>query len=304
MENAFDALKMAFAVIVFVIALAIAFSLLTQANATAQQIFFGMDKVTYLDHERVEGLAEHRIVGLETIIPTIYRYSVENCGVTIIDKDGKIVARYDVETENVASNYGNFKEYKPDIVKYSAPKYRTAFENYCKHIGYLVDVLDKLGSLQDKQESLATNKYDLPGNKYEDEGCKFSEEIDGNEVKYSYNNDLANNILPNLYKYKIENNDGFYYGAPWGSDYVAERLEADLNGKKINFGNQIYDGKRFDGKGLLEQIKDKKYQEYIIEQDTEYIAKNYADKVGEDTEDSDNVKSTKLEIFYIEVKEK
>lgn len=78
MENVADALRMAFAVLIFVIAIAIAMSLLNQANATTKQIFYSMDKITYLEQaNKSEEAANHRIVGMETIIPTIYRYSVE-----------------------------------------------------------------------------------------------------------------------------------------------------------------------------------------------------------------------------------
>ena len=71
MENAADALKMAFAALAFVLALGIAVSLLSQANSTARQVFFSTDTATYLDPVRYGGGATNRIVGLETIIPTI-----------------------------------------------------------------------------------------------------------------------------------------------------------------------------------------------------------------------------------------
>lgn len=78
MENVADALRMAFAVLVFVIAMAIAMSLLSQANATTKQIFYSMDKITYMEQANASTEnANHRIVGMETIIPTIYRYPIE-----------------------------------------------------------------------------------------------------------------------------------------------------------------------------------------------------------------------------------
>lgn len=44
MENAVDALKIAFGVLVFVIALTVAFALLSQAKATSDIMLFASDK--------------------------------------------------------------------------------------------------------------------------------------------------------------------------------------------------------------------------------------------------------------------
>ena len=44
-----------------------------------------------------------RIVTLNEIIPTLYRYQQENYGVTIIDRNGKIVTRFDGDTENICN---------------------------------------------------------------------------------------------------------------------------------------------------------------------------------------------------------
>lgn len=58
MENASDALKMAFAVFVFIIALSIVFSLISQVKETADAILFASDKTTYYDW--IEGDTEER----------------------------------------------------------------------------------------------------------------------------------------------------------------------------------------------------------------------------------------------------
>lgn len=117
MENAADALKIGFAVMVFVIALSVIFSMVSQAKQTADIVFEieddtkyfqeGLEGVTYLTSGTTE-----RIVGWETVVPTIYRYSEEDYGVTIVDPDKKgttayIIARFDVETETVAQNWYN-----------------------------------------------------------------------------------------------------------------------------------------------------------------------------------------------------
>ena len=50
-------------------------------------------------------MSGRRIVGLNEIIPVIYRYSQENYGVTIIDNK-EIVARFDLDTESMCNSWG------------------------------------------------------------------------------------------------------------------------------------------------------------------------------------------------------
>lgn len=71
MENAADALKIAFGIFVFIIALSIFFSLLTKVKDTADSILFSSDKTNYYEWE--EGtLDKGRIVGEDTVIAALY----------------------------------------------------------------------------------------------------------------------------------------------------------------------------------------------------------------------------------------
>ena len=284
MENAFEALKMAFAVFVFVIALALAFSLLSQANATAKEIFWGMDTITYLDHEKYGG--EHRSVGMETIIPTIYRYSIEQYAVTIIDKEGYIIARYDLEGENVAqSSLGNAILY--DENNNNIPKFYNAYISYSKYIDYVLTVLENLQSTSGVETKYAS---------------VVDREIESE--KYKYNEDLDER-LQELYSYTNEGNNEKYYGAPWQPNYFAERLKADLTGKQVKFQGNIYNPSGvFDGENSLkDRLEGHTFTEYVIEQDKKYRVKDYKDQVNDtspDKEDSGSRDSMQLEIFYIE----
>lgn len=105
MENAAEAFKMAFAVLVFVIAMSLGFMMISQARATADVVYATTDKQEY-----VEGYTsmsktnnKYRIVGLDTVIPTIYRYAQENYAVTIVEGD-EIKARFDLQTEDTVSS--------------------------------------------------------------------------------------------------------------------------------------------------------------------------------------------------------
>ena len=133
MENAADALKIGFAVMVFVIALSVVFSMISQAKQTSDVVFEmedeekyfqeGLEGVTYLTSGNTE-----RIVGWETVVPTIYRYNIENYGVTIVNPQKKdtidyIIARFDVETETIAQNWYNIAE-----------SYETTRKNHIKYL--------------------------------------------------------------------------------------------------------------------------------------------------------------------------
>lgn len=77
MENAAEALKLAFAVFVFVMALSICVSTFSLARETADTILSFADETKYYEYEDT-GSTEYREVGLETIIPTLYKYNKEN----------------------------------------------------------------------------------------------------------------------------------------------------------------------------------------------------------------------------------
>ena len=119
MENAADALKMAAAILIFIIAIASAFSLFGIAKQTADSIIKMRDKQAYLEAAELESVLYtsssaiekesvskmtkegYRIVGVEDVISTIYRYNKEDYGVTIVEKNSRtVLARYDTGTES------------------------------------------------------------------------------------------------------------------------------------------------------------------------------------------------------------
>ena len=81
MENATEALKMAFAVLVLAIAITVSIKVFSQARQTSDVVLRKADETLYYDYEQYtkSGKAgENRIVGMETLIPTLYKYSKEN----------------------------------------------------------------------------------------------------------------------------------------------------------------------------------------------------------------------------------
>ena len=89
MENAADALKMAFAVFIFVFALSLAFSTITKAKDTADFVLFANDKTNYYDYENIEVGDTGRIVDISIVVSTIYRCKNETIVVKVLGEDMK-----------------------------------------------------------------------------------------------------------------------------------------------------------------------------------------------------------------------
>lgn len=102
MENASDMLLIAFAVLIFIIALSVTLTTLTQAKSTADIVLFYSDRENFqtplkadLDNASDGG----RIVGVDTVIATIYRCAKEKFAVKIIDGSQIFDFEYDTQTE-------------------------------------------------------------------------------------------------------------------------------------------------------------------------------------------------------------
>ena len=93
MENAVEALKMAVAVLIFVIALGISISSFSQARQTAQTILTYTDRE--YDMQYISNVTStERVVGIETIIPAIYRAYKENYKIFFYNSDGQPLKLY------------------------------------------------------------------------------------------------------------------------------------------------------------------------------------------------------------------
>ena len=86
MENAIDALHMAAAVLIFVVALSISINAFGEVRMTAQTILDSKDKEYSYTYVEDNGTTE-RIVGLESIVPSIYKAYKENYKIVFRDDD-------------------------------------------------------------------------------------------------------------------------------------------------------------------------------------------------------------------------
>ena len=120
MENAADALKMAGAVLIFVLAISIIIFAFSQARETSDTILNYRDRETmYVESDYYyTSDGKERIVNLETIIPTIFRAYLENYKIVfeglstpiykIKNREGTIVDKYTIDLErNLKRIYPN-----------------------------------------------------------------------------------------------------------------------------------------------------------------------------------------------------
>ena len=121
MENAVDALKIAFAVFVFVMALSLTMFMFTQAKTTADIVLQSSDVTKYTKFTEANEISDNvvidddRVVGLETIIPTLYKYYKENYTVIFLKQGeaGEVepLEIYETQTEPSLWSEGYINKY-------------------------------------------------------------------------------------------------------------------------------------------------------------------------------------------------
>lgn len=223
MENAVEALKIAFAVFVFAIAVALTFSVVGQVRATSDVILALEDKTNdydYVENSESNANNKERIVGFETILPAIYRYAEEQYAVTIVGTDGQAIARYDLWTEGFMNNWDEVLR----LQNSSNNTIKTNAQNTIESVKGRLAIVESyikgknVGELQDTD-------------------------------RFIYNN------LKTLYK--VNNNQ---YGAPWvGDSYeIIKRINCDLNQ-----GIYERNGIKYQGKGLKNYKDKKFIEKFI-----------------------------------------
>lgn len=266
MENAVDALKIAFAVFVFAIAVALTFSMVGQARATSDTILAINDKTNlyeYIDSSENNASDQDRIVGFETILPTIYRYAKEQYAVTITDEIGTPIVRYDLYTEGFMQDWD------------ATLKKANQGNDDARHT--INGVLDRI-ALVDEIIRLETGQNNEIQKKL----------ITGNPGSYK---------AGELYKGKNITGNNITCVAPWiGNANVdtIDRIKADLSGKEYTKGGKTYYGKN------LNQYKDYEFKEKFIEIQTSGETVAITDEEFNIEYSIETIKGNKkLEIVYI-----
>lgn len=148
MENIVEALKLFFGVTVFAIALSVFFQMTALAKDTSDIVFAAIDETTFINYNADTRDEGKRVVTFQEIIPTIYRYAREAYGVTIID-NGKIVARFDLDTESQVSNCDWKNEWFGDKAIKSNTIKTEIIEYYNKYIAYNVAGVSNIADIEE-----------------------------------------------------------------------------------------------------------------------------------------------------------
>ena len=105
MENVADALKMAGAAMLFVLAFSITMFMFNKAKTSTEAVLDNLKLSSFFNRVDPLNNNETRKVGIESIIPTLYRYfqSDENPTIMIRNKDKEVLQIFDTEIESIAN---------------------------------------------------------------------------------------------------------------------------------------------------------------------------------------------------------
>ena len=101
MENITKALMLAFSMLIFVIGFSYAMYLINGLTSTSSVLLETITTTNYYDN--IEVTSENvssREVGVETIVPVLYRYYKENYAVKIEDENGNLIQVFDTNIES------------------------------------------------------------------------------------------------------------------------------------------------------------------------------------------------------------
>lgn len=268
MENAADAIKIGFALLVFAIAITLTFSVVGQVRATADAVFAATDKTAFYDYATEEdyNAKEDRIVSFETILPTIHRYAKEQYAVTIFNENGEPIVRYDLYTEGFMANWN-------ETIKNLTSGNQTIRDDAQETYNEVRTRLEQVQSVVNKDLNKNVDIMEYIGNA----------------------STIANNSNKLLYRGKTDVSS-INIVAPWVGEPdtdTVKRIQADLSGKNYtkdyNGSYQItYFGKN------LKQYKNRKFKEKFIE-----IATS-GETITDGNDSIETIKGNKkLEIIYI-----
>ncbi|MCI8273231.1 MAG: hypothetical protein HFJ55_04010 [Clostridia bacterium] len=148
MENVTEALKMAFGVMMFVIALTLGISSFSMARDAVDSIITMKDKKQ--EYTYIRSTDDTKIVGVETIIPTMYKAYKENFSIEFYKEDGSPLYLY---TYTHPNNAGKTDVYYIDLKKELLPDATEAIE----HLDILLDKKSNASKYKEQFRSEYTN---------------------------------------------------------------------------------------------------------------------------------------------------
>lgn len=151
MENAADALKIAFAVMVFVLALSLSISCLSEANSAVQAVAFMRDRETNYTYVTPSSDLT-RIVGVETVVTSMYKAYEENFQIRFYDSNNNPLVLY-YRTDN------NGNIIKKDNAKIPVTYIDLKDENYANAEEAITHLNFLLGNYRNYNDNVNLNKY-------------------------------------------------------------------------------------------------------------------------------------------------
>ena len=105
MENVTHGLYLAFAMFAFIVGVTFAIYMINSLNSTVETVVYSIDETNYYDTVTLNELIKdsdgnsYKVVTVDSIIPTLYRYYKESFCVKILDEDGDLLQMFDTTVE-------------------------------------------------------------------------------------------------------------------------------------------------------------------------------------------------------------
>lgn len=197
MEDAAEALKMAFSVFAFIIALGLAFTTFNQSKRVADIVVSSSDRTYVESYTEAEIINEERYgrkVGAETVIPNLYRYYKEKYSVEIANSSGTIENVFDLDTEQRYRDGKVGPKAKEDKDKtYKGVSYSDLYKSGIYWIGSKTNTDAKLrvdGYVSGDRNGITINNETIEHNNYFNFGDTYRQkfEITKTGTRYSFTN--------------------------------------------------------------------------------------------------------------------
>ena len=193
MENAAEALKMAAAVLIFVLALSISINSFSEVRQTSQTILNYRDREYETTYVEDNGSTE-RLVGAETIIPSIYKIYQENYKIIFnINSIGYLYKKKITEGEKKGQDEEiNYIDLQKEVLGNESQKQR-----FIQAILYGVNSFEEKRSDVEKEFKNLGIEFDNPNGIFEKiENKKYKESL-GVYYQEEVDSDSASNISEN-----------------------------------------------------------------------------------------------------------
>ena len=161
MENAVQALKIAGAVLLFILALSLSISSLTQANSAVSAITNMYDNEAQYDYVRPSNQLT-RVVGVDAIVPTMYQAYEENIIIYFKNSDNTpLPIYYKTDANGIVETDDSGQKITVDYVDLSKESF-SDMDSAKQHLSMILAGKDKW----EKQAQNETEKNMLDGKKY------------------------------------------------------------------------------------------------------------------------------------------